>query len=98
MRASMQGSRDGFLDAFLRQVQSADYESAYAMSTGSYSLFGMLPVLPGPCALLRYKAIEKKVGKNCSLEIMNGCHAVLITLWFLQFSKLLGAAVLFPGC
>ena len=61
MQATMQGSRDGMLDAYLRQVQSADYESAYAMSTGAYTLFGLLPVLPGPCALLRFRAIEEKV-------------------------------------
>jgi chitin synthase len=35
-----------------------DYESCLASFTGAFSLFGMLPVVPGPCGLYRYAAIR----------------------------------------
>ena len=61
MTAEMQETDDGLVDWFLRLVQSADYESSYAITTGAYTLVGMLPVLPGPCALLRYEEVKDTV-------------------------------------
>lgn len=64
MTAEMQETDDGLVDWFLRLVQSADYESSYAITTGAYTLVGMLPVLPGPCALLRYEEVKDTVGQD----------------------------------
>lgn len=46
-------------EAFLRAAQRFDYESSLASFVGGFSLFGMLPVIPGPCGLYRYEAIRK---------------------------------------
>lgn len=41
-----------------RAAQQYDYESSLASYVGAFSLFGMLPVIPGPCGLYRYKDIR----------------------------------------
>ncbi|AYV78510.1 MAG: hypothetical protein Edafosvirus16_9 [Edafosvirus sp.] len=41
-----------------RAAQCYDYESSLAVFVGAFSLFGMLPVIPGPCGLYRYSAIK----------------------------------------
>lgn len=51
---------EGLPEKLLRQVQSFDYESSYAYATGTFSLLGMLPVLPGPCCMLRFLVLIKK--------------------------------------
>ena len=38
-------------------MQTADYEGSYATYTGAFSLLGFLPVLPGPCCMLRYQGL-----------------------------------------
>jgi cellulose synthase/poly-beta-1,6-N-acetylglucosamine synthase-like glycosyltransferase len=48
---------EGLAEKFLRSVQRFDYESSYAYSTGTFSLIGMLPVLPGPCCMMRFSAL-----------------------------------------
>lgn len=48
---------EGLAEKFFRLVQSFDYESSYAYSTGTFSLIGMLPVLPGPCCMMRFSAL-----------------------------------------
>lgn len=49
---------ESFTEKFLRAVQLADYEASYAIYTGAFSLLGCLPVLPGPCCMLRYSALK----------------------------------------
>ncbi len=40
-----------------RVVQMAEYEASYASSVAAFAWAGMLPVLPGPCTMLRYDAL-----------------------------------------
>ena len=59
MWADEQNLAGGFLEGFclaslFRLVQLVDYEASYAVYNGAFSLVGCLPVLPGPCTLLRY--------------------------------------------
>jgi hypothetical protein len=58
---------------FYRVVQLADYEASYAMYTGAFSLFGCLPVLPGPCVMIRYRSLLQstrlKGVVNTSMEL-----------------------------
>jgi chitin synthase len=60
MSKSQQGSSDCFGGpaTWYRAAQCYDYESSLASFTGAFSLFGMLPVIPGPCGLYRYDAIR----------------------------------------
>lgn len=51
---------EGFIEKFFRLVQMADYEGSYAIYTGAFSLIGCLPVLPGPCVMLRFSALNEK--------------------------------------
>lgn len=44
-----------------RIIQCADYEASYAMYTGAFALIGCLPVLPGPCAFIRYSHLVSSV-------------------------------------
>jgi cellulose synthase/poly-beta-1,6-N-acetylglucosamine synthase-like glycosyltransferase len=39
--------------SFLRAVQGYDYEASTVVFNGCFSLFGCLPVIPGPCGLFR---------------------------------------------
>jgi len=50
---------EGIIEKFFRLVQMADYEGSYAIYTGAFSLVGCLPVLPGPCVMLRYSALKQ---------------------------------------
>ena len=45
------------LASMFRLIQLADYEATYAITLGAFSLCGMLPVLPGPCTMLRYQSL-----------------------------------------
>lgn len=49
---------EGIIEKFFRLVQMADYEGSYATYTGAFSLIGCLPVLPGPCVMIRYSALH----------------------------------------
>lgn len=58
MPAALQDCEDeGLVEKYFRQIQCFDYEASYAYSSGTFSLIGMLPVLPGPCAMWRYSAL-----------------------------------------
>jgi cellulose synthase/poly-beta-1,6-N-acetylglucosamine synthase-like glycosyltransferase len=58
MSAADQDCEDeGMVESFFRLVQTADYEGSYAIYTGAFSLIGFLPVLPGPCCMLRLSAL-----------------------------------------
>ncbi len=58
MSAADQDCEDeGITEKFFRLVQTADYEGSYATYTGAFSLIGCLPVLPGPCCMMRYRAL-----------------------------------------
>ncbi|AYV84339.1 MAG: hypothetical protein Hyperionvirus23_6 [Hyperionvirus sp.] len=62
MTAEQQGSKEWWgvgWGALFRAAQSYDYECSLASFVGAFSLFGMLPVIPGPCGLYRYDAIKK---------------------------------------
>jgi len=50
---------EGIIEKFFRLVQMADYEGSYATYTGAFSLIGCLPVLPGPCVMVRFSALHK---------------------------------------
>ncbi|AYV84345.1 MAG: hypothetical protein Hyperionvirus23_12 [Hyperionvirus sp.] len=63
MSAEQQGSDECpwlSYGSLLRGAQRFDYESSLASFVGAFSLFGMLPVIPGPCGLYRYAAIKKE--------------------------------------
>ncbi len=63
MSAEQQQTEDEWcigIEASFRAAQRYDYESSLAVYVGAFSLFGMLPVIPGPCGLYRYKTIEKE--------------------------------------
>lgn len=51
---------EGFLEQYFRLVQSYDYEATYCQSSGAFSLIGILPVLPGPCCMMRYSALVRQ--------------------------------------
>lgn len=62
MTAKQQGNKSEnvfSMAAFYRAAQCYDYESSLASFVGGFSLFGMLPVIPGPCGLYRYDAIKR---------------------------------------
>jgi cellulose synthase/poly-beta-1,6-N-acetylglucosamine synthase-like glycosyltransferase len=44
---------EGFWGSFLRAVQGYDYEASTVVYNSCFSLFGCLPVVPGPCGLFR---------------------------------------------
>jgi cellulose synthase/poly-beta-1,6-N-acetylglucosamine synthase-like glycosyltransferase len=60
MTRSQQGSEEFLfgLKSMYRAAQCYDYENSLAAFVGAFSLFGMLPVIPGPCGLYRYSAIK----------------------------------------
>eukprot|EP00047_Mylnosiga_fluctuans_P021977 m.111624 g.111624 ORF g.111624 m.111624 type:complete len:1457 (+) comp9094_c0_seq1:188-4558(+) len=43
---------------WLRQVQRFDFESAFEAYMGAFSSAGILPVIPGPCGLYRYRTLS----------------------------------------
>jgi chitin synthase len=49
---------ESYKGMWYRAGQAYDYESSISSFQGSFSLFGMLPVLPGPCGLYRYSDIK----------------------------------------
>lgn len=49
---------ESYKGMWYRAGQAFDYESSISSFQGSFSLFGMLPVLPGPCGLYRYSDIK----------------------------------------
>lgn len=51
---------ESLAERLLRLVQAFDYEASYAYATGTFSLLGILPVLPGPCSMMRYSALINK--------------------------------------
>eukprot|EP00931_Biecheleriopsis_adriatica_P117556 TRINITY_DN9305_c0_g1_i1.p1 TRINITY_DN9305_c0_g1~~TRINITY_DN9305_c0_g1_i1.p1 ORF type:complete len:754 (+),score=94.49 TRINITY_DN9305_c0_g1_i1:80-2263(+) len=55
---------EGMLGWFLRSIQGYDYESSTVVYNGCYSLFGCLPVIPGPCGLFRLEPL---------LSVQEGC-------------------------
>lgn len=62
MTAENQGSDDNFRGFMYRSMQRFDYEASLASFVGCFSIFGMLPVIPGPCGFYRLDAIcDKKM-------------------------------------
>jgi cellulose synthase/poly-beta-1,6-N-acetylglucosamine synthase-like glycosyltransferase len=62
MSATEQGwQSNGLLKRLTRAAQAYDYESTTASFTAAFSLFGLLPVIPGPCGLFRYNAIKTAI-------------------------------------
>ena len=39
-------------------LQAFEFEATFTLNTALYTLLGMLPVLPGPCQLLRWEAVR----------------------------------------
>lgn len=60
MTASQQGTSDGLRGFMYRSMQRFDYEASLASFVGCFSIFGMLPVIPGPCGFYRLSAICDK--------------------------------------
>jgi cellulose synthase/poly-beta-1,6-N-acetylglucosamine synthase-like glycosyltransferase len=60
MTADKQGSSDDFRGFMYRSMQRFDYEASLASFVGCFSVFGMLPVIPGPCGFYRLDAICDK--------------------------------------
>lgn len=60
MTAKQQESNDGLRGFMYRSMQRFDYEASLASYVGAFSIFGMLPVIPGPCGLYRFSAIYNK--------------------------------------
>lgn len=60
MTAKQQESNDGLRGYMYRAMQRFDYEASLASYVGAFSIFGMLPVIPGPCGLYRFAAIYNK--------------------------------------
>eukprot|EP01103_Thecamoeba_quadrilineata_P002515 TRINITY_DN12465_c0_g1_i1.p1 TRINITY_DN12465_c0_g1~~TRINITY_DN12465_c0_g1_i1.p1 ORF type:complete len:799 (+),score=122.11 TRINITY_DN12465_c0_g1_i1:135-2531(+) len=60
MDRKLQGCEDGTLsiENYYRLVQTFDFESAITCYSGAFSLFGFLPVIPGPCGLFRMSDIR----------------------------------------
>jgi len=57
MTNEQQGTSDNFRGFMYRSMQCYDYESSLASYVGAFSIFGMLPVIPGPCGMYRLAAI-----------------------------------------
>jgi chitin synthase len=60
MSTKQQDSVDTFRGFMYRSMQRFDYEASLASYVGAFSIFGMLPVIPGPCGLYRFSAICNK--------------------------------------
>lgn len=57
MSTTQQESVDNFRGFMYRSMQRFDYEASLASYVGAFSIFGMLPVIPGPCGFYRFSAI-----------------------------------------
>jgi cellulose synthase/poly-beta-1,6-N-acetylglucosamine synthase-like glycosyltransferase len=84
MTAAEQDMDDEFtvsIAKYFRAVQFADYEAGYSMYTAAFSLFGCLPVLPGPCQLMRYNSLcsatRAKPFINSSISMQQQLHVAL---------------------
>lgn len=64
MNTKQQESKDSFRGFMYRSMQRFDYEASLASYVGAFSIFGMLPVIPGPCGLYRFSAIYNKEKRN----------------------------------
>lgn len=66
---------------YFRAVQFADYEAGYPIYTAAFALFGCLPVLPGPCQLLRFDSLNSstraKPFVNTSISLQQQLHVAL---------------------
>jgi cellulose synthase/poly-beta-1,6-N-acetylglucosamine synthase-like glycosyltransferase len=60
MTAEQQDSSDDFRGYMYRCMQRFDYEASLASFVGCFSIFGMLPVIPGPCGFYRLEAMCDK--------------------------------------
>jgi cellulose synthase/poly-beta-1,6-N-acetylglucosamine synthase-like glycosyltransferase len=59
MSLEMQGFKaEGLQAMWYRAAQAYDYEASISAFQGAFSLCGMLPVLPGPCAMFRCSDIH----------------------------------------
>ena len=56
---------------WLRALQAYEYEAGVSTFNGVFSLLGYMPVLPGPCALLKYYTCLEDGGIDDYLELVN---------------------------
>lgn len=56
---------------WLRSLQAYEYEAGVSTFNGVFSLLGYMPVLPGPCALLKYHTCLKDGGIDEYLDLVN---------------------------
>ncbi|GMI14360.1 hypothetical protein TrLO_g14246 [Triparma laevis f. longispina] len=56
---------------WLRSLQAYEYEAGVSTFNGVFSLLGYMPVLPGPCALLKYHTCLEDGGIDEYLDLTN---------------------------
>ncbi|GMH96613.1 hypothetical protein TrVE_jg8157 [Triparma verrucosa] len=56
---------------WLRSLQAYEYEAGVSTFNGVFSLLGYMPVLPGPCALLKYHTCLEDGGIDEYLDLVN---------------------------
>lgn len=60
--------------AFLRRVQSFDFESGLVVFNGMHALAGFLPVVPGPCGMFRASAMSQRILERVRAICVNPTH------------------------
>jgi cellulose synthase/poly-beta-1,6-N-acetylglucosamine synthase-like glycosyltransferase len=90
---------------WLRALQAYEYEAGVSTFNGVFSLLGYLPVLPGPCALLKYHTCLEDGGIDEYLELVNSPppdNASDVELWHrgnenLAEDRILSFTIVFPS-
>jgi cellulose synthase/poly-beta-1,6-N-acetylglucosamine synthase-like glycosyltransferase len=66
---------EGYFAKWLRAVQAFEYDCCVISFIPSFSAFGMLPVIPGPCGVYRLDLLENQDEKlfqlRCSKELLD---------------------------
>jgi len=72
MTSSEQNMQDNIWSSILRKVQYVDYMLSYYIQLVAFSSVGFLPVLPGPCVMLRVSDLfyKKPIKINPSDDLM----------------------------
>lgn len=68
---------EGPVETALRLVQGFEYDASTVLYNGCFSLFGCLPVIPGPCGLFRVRPLFEDDGEGCAFDTyMAACTEV----------------------
>lgn len=90
---------------WLRSLQAYEYEAGVSTFNGVFSLLGYMPVLPGPCALLKFKTCLEDGGIDEYLDLVNSPpedDASDVELWQrgnenLAEDRILSFTIVFPA-